>query len=261
MKPKKTKIAVITVNFNNGSITEETIRSFAKVDKTGIDLSLIVVDNGSLEDASKNLAKKLPDVHFIYSKSNLGFAGGNNLGIDFALKNNAEYTLLINNDATVEEKSFLVDMLHAKGDIISPLVKYKVDNQLIYDYGGRVDYLFGHNTHFHSPPSTPPDYYSGVCLFIKAKVFKRVKSLDDGYFLYYEDADFCLRAKEMGFKLGFCPEASIFHHLSSSTNKLGKKKLIILANSHLRFCLRHLPLYSLPFYLSYNLYLRLKTLI
>jgi len=73
MKPKKTKIAVITVNFNNGSITEETIRSFAKVDKTGYRSILIVVDNGSLEDASKNLAKKLPDVHFIYSKSNLGF--------------------------------------------------------------------------------------------------------------------------------------------------------------------------------------------
>jgi len=99
-------------------------------------------------------------------------AGGNNLGIDFALKNNAEYTLLINNDATVEEKSFLVDMLHAKGDIISPLVKYKVDNQLIYDYGGRVDYLFGHNTHFHSPPSTPPDYIPASVFLSKPKSLK-----------------------------------------------------------------------------------------
>jgi GT2 family glycosyltransferase len=260
MKQKKTKIAVITVNFNNGQITEECIHSFDKVNKTNIDLSLIVVDNGSTETASKNLEKKLKEVHFIYSKTNLGFAGGNNLGINYALKNGADYIFLINNDATIEEKDFFIEMLKVKGDIISPLVKYNTAEGLTFDYGGMVDHLFGRNTHLHTKPKKSPDYYSGVCLLIKAEVFRKVGNLDDRFFLYYEDVDFCLRAKKRGFQLGFTSKASIFHHLSLSSNKFGKRKITILANSHLRFCLYHLPFYSLPLYLGFNLYLRIKTL-
>jgi len=261
MKPKKTKVAVITVNFNNGAITEECLNSFAKVAKTNIDLSLIVVDNGSVEKASLKLAKKFPKVTFLYSKTNLGFAGGNNLGINFALKNKVDYVLLINNDATINEKNFLTDILKTKADIVSPLVKYKDHGQLTLDYGGKVDKFFGRNTHLHSLPEKTPDYFSGVCLLIKSKVFKKIGLLDDRFFLYYEDADFCLRAKNAGFKLGFCPQASIFHNLSTSANKFGKRKIIILANSHLRFSLRYLPPLSFPLYIAFNLYLRLKTLL
>ncbi len=261
MKPKKTKVAVITVNFNNGAITKECIDSFADITKTNIDLTLIVVDNGSVEDASLKLEKKLPQAKFIYSKTNLGFAGGNNLGIDYAQKNNSDFVLLINNDATVIEKNFLVDILKAKGDIISPLVKYKDGGKETHDYGGKVDTLFGRNTHLHSLPDQTPDYFSGVCLLINVKVFKKIGKLDDRFFLYYEDADFCLRAKKNGFKLGFSPKSSIFHNLSTSANKFGKRKITILANSHIRFCLRHLPVTSLPFYTAFNLYLRFKTLL
>ncbi|MFZ3069297.1 MAG: glycosyltransferase family 2 protein [Microgenomates group bacterium] len=261
MKPKRTKVAVVTVNFNNSRITEDCIYSFAGISKKNIDLDLIVVDNGSVEEGSRKLEKKLPNVKFIYSKTNLGFAGGNNLGIEYALKTGATHILLINNDATIVEKNFLSEMMKAKGDIVSPLVKYPNNGKLTFDYGGLVDKLFGRNTHLHSLPKNIPDYFSGVCLLIKSKVFKKVGLLNDRFFLYYEDADFCLRAKKAGFKLGFCESSSIFHHLSTSANKFGKRKIYILANSHLWFCLKHLPFYSMPFYLSYNLYLRLKTLL
>ena len=258
MKPK---IFVITVNYNNGAITSECLQSFAKVNKAEIDLSLIVVDNGSTEEASLKLESQTKGVKFIYSKTNLGFAGGNNLGIDFALKNKADYILLINNDATVEDKDFFTQLLKTKGDIVSPLVKYRHNGKLTYDYGGQVDWLFGRNTHLNQKSSVIPDYYSGVCLLIKSEVLKKTKELDDSFFLYYEDTDFCLRAKKLGFTINMCPSVSIFHHLSVSSNKLGKRKLTILANSHLRFCWRHLPIYSLPLYLSFNIYLRLKTLL
>lgn len=260
MKPKKTKVVVITVNYNNGEITKECIRSFAKVCNKNIDLSFIVVDNGSTEEASLLLEKDLPNVKFIYSTSNLGFAGGNNLGIKLALKNGADYVLLINNDAVINECNFLIDILKVKADIVSPLVKYLYKGKTAYDYGGKVDKIFGRNSHLHFLPNKTPDYFSGVCLLINTKVFKKTGLLDDKYFLYYEDADFCLRAKKHGFKLGFCPESSIFHNLSTSANKFGKRKTYILANSHLRFCTRHLPLYAFPFFLVFNLYLRTKTL-
>lgn len=256
MKPK---IFVITVNFNNGGITKECLASFAKVSKKNIDLNLVVVDNGSTEPASIKLEKQ-KGIHFIKSKTNLGFAGGNNLGIKYALSQGADYLLLINNDATINEKGFFDNLLKAKGDIVSPLVKYKSEGKPTTDFGGKVDKIFGRNTHYLTKPSLKPDYFSGVCLLIKSNVFEKIGLLDDHYFLYYEDADFCLRAKKAGFKLGFSPKSSIFHNLSTSANKFGKKKIIILANSHLRFCLLHLPLTSIPLYLSFNLYLRLKTL-
>ena len=254
-------IGLVTIHYKNSQDTKALLSSLKEVDTKNINLKLYVVDNASNNGTMEEVESAFPNIISIWSPKNLGFAGGNNLGIARALKDNCDYILLINNDAIINEKDFFANLLQSKGDIISPLVKYNIANQLTYDYGGRVDYLLGRNTHYSSFPSTTPDYYSGVCLFIKAKVFKKVKKLDDGFFLYYEDADFCLRAQEAGFKLGFCPQASIFHNLSSSTNKLGKKKLTILANSHLRFCHRHLPFYSIPFYLSFNLYLRLKTLI
>lgn len=258
MKPK---IFVITVNYNNGAITSECLQSFAKVDISNIDLSLIVVDNGSTEEASQKLESQTKGVKFIYSKTNLGFAGGNNLGINHALKNKADYILLINNDATVEDKDFFTQLIKTKADIISPLVKYRHNGKLTFDYGGKVDYLFGRNTHLNQISSATPDYFSGVCLFIKAEVLKKTKGLDDKFFLYYEDTDFCLRAKKLGFTINMCHDVSIFHHLSVSSNKLGIRKISILANSHLLFCTRHLPIISAPFYLSFNLYLRLKTLL
>lgn len=256
-----TSIGLVTIHYKNFQDTNALLTSIYKTDLKGISLKIYVVDNASNNDTMEKVEKANPKIFGIHSAENLGFAGGNNLGIDYALKNGADYILLINNDAVINDKDFFQKLLQSKEDIVSPLVKYYVDGQLAFDYGGKVDTLFGRNVHFHSQPSKKPDYYSGVCLFIKKKVFKKLNGLDDGYFLYYEDVDFCLKAKKLGFKLGFNPQVSILHNLSSSSNKLGKKKLTILANSHLRFCLKNLPVYSFPFYLAFNLYLRLKTLI
>lgn len=254
------KIAVITVNYNNAAITEETLRSFAKVNKRNLELSLIVVNNGCTEPDSLKLPKRFPKVKFLSSDRNLGFAGGNNIGIRHALKNKADYLLLINNDATIESKDFFTELLKTEGDIVSPKVEYLQDGKKVYDYGGKVDYLFGRNYHLNKKCDAKADYYSGVCLLIKSAVFNILKGLDDHYFLYYEDADFCLRAAKAGFKLNYCPKVKIFHHLSVSSNKFGKKKLLILSKSHLRFCRSHLPPTSIPFYYLFNFYLRLKTL-
>lgn len=264
MKQNKVKIAVVTVNYNNAKDTSECIRSFYKLDTSGLEISIIMVNNGSTEKESQNLKEKFPEIIFINSSVNKGFAGGNNLGIKKATENKADYILLINNDATVQNKDFFQNLLKSKEEIISPLIIFKKNGKTTYDFGGKVDWLFGRNTHINSSNkkydgNTKPDYISGACLFIKAIVFRKIRLLDDKYFLYYEDVDFCLRAKKAGFKLGINSKSQIFHHLSSSASKLGKRKIKILADSHLRFCMRHLPIISAPFYLSFNLYLRLKT--
>ncbi len=262
MKSQKPKIAVIIVNYNNSLLTQKCLRSVIREKKrnSSFTLSIIVIDNGSSDRLPSDGGVKNSGITLIRSNKNLGFAGGNNLGIGMAMRNKADYVFLINNDAFLKTKDFFAKMLACGFDITAPLVSYRIGKQLKHDYGGKVDYLFGRNTHFLSSPKSKPDYYSGVCLLIKSSVFKKIGELDEGYFLYYEDADFCLRAQKSHLSLGFCPQAVIFHRLSSSTNKLGGKKLRILAQSHLRFCLKHLSWAFSPLYFSYNLFLRLKSL-
>lgn len=257
----KIKVGIITVNFNNTKDTLLCIDSTKTLDKA-TNFNIYIVDNGSTDNSLKEL-KKIKDITLIKSKMNLGFAGGNNLAIKKALKDGCDYVLLINNDALITDPETLTKLIKKNKGISAPVVKFQRNEEDVYDYGGRVDKVFGRNTHYESPfviESLFPtaDYYSGVCLLISKKVFEKIGLLDESYFLYYEDADFCLKAKHAGFRLTLCPEVTILHKLSSSTNKLGGKKVRILADSHFRFCLNNLPPTSTPFFLAFNVYLRLK---
>lgn len=258
------KLAIITVNYHNPDETVACLQSFNDLSKGKTQLSFYVVDNGGSSESSKYLSKKLPKAQIITSIKNLGFAGGSNLAIKEALLDGANSVLLINPDTIIETKDFLLEMLETKVDIAAPLIKYRANNQITYDYGGKVDYVFGRNTHLtsHLKHSTEncPDYFTGACLLIKTAVFEKIGLLDEGYFLYYEDADFCLRAVKAGFTQKLCPKAIIFHSLSTATSKIGKKKISIIASSHLRFCRKHLPIIASPLFLFFNLYLRGKYL-
>lgn len=257
-------IGIITVNYKNFDDTKNLLRSLNIIEGKKYKIIKYVVDNGSGDHSLDKIKKAFPKVIGIESSKNLGFAGGNNLGIKRAIKDGCDYILLINNDAEILDKNFIDELLKGNQGITAPVVSFKRNDSLIYDYGGRIDKLFGRNTHYESPfiieNSYPTaDYYSGVCLMIDAKVFKKIGLLDDSFFLYYEDVDFCLRARKAGFKLKLSPNAMILHKLSSSTNKLGSRKIRILADSHFNFSLKHLPPLSTPFFLSFNLYLRLKS--
>lgn len=258
------KVALITVNYNNASDTVNLLESLKLLKNDGVKLEKYVVDNGSKDNGYKQIKKKFPEITLIKSKTNLGFAGGNNLAIKKALESEADHILLINNDAEITDPQFLNKMISKNKGISAPVVVFKRGGDTVFDYGGRVDKLFGRNTHYESffpiEDALPKaDYYSGVCLMITPKVFDKIGFLDDSFFLYYEDADFCLRAAEAGFKPRLVPDTTINHKLSASANKLGKKKLNILANSQFRFSLKHLPPMSTPFFLAYNVYLRLKS--
>ncbi|HEX8932131.1 MAG TPA: glycosyltransferase family 2 protein [Patescibacteria group bacterium] len=260
--PKKPKVGIITVNYNNYEDTANCVTSLGVLDSSLTDNHIYVVDNGSGKTVLQKI-KKIKKIILISSKENLGFAGGNNLGIKKALADGCDYVFLINNDAMVTDPETIYKLVLKNKGISAPVVKFQRGGEDVFDYGGRVDKVFGRNTHYESPfllddfyPTA--DYYSGVCLLINSKVFKKVGYLDESYFLYYEDADFCLKAKSAGYKLTLCPEVTILHKLSSSTNKLGGKKVRILADSHFRFCLNNLPPTATPFFIAFNIYLRLR---
>lgn len=256
------KVGIISVNFNNIKDTVLLINSL-KLIKSKYKIEKYIVDNGSTDDSLKQL-KKITGIKLLTSKINLGFAGGNNIGIKKALADNCDFILLINNDAQITDPLSIDKFIKINKDIVAPVVSFMRNGKSVFDYGGKIDKVFGRNTHFESPFKLEDfypkaDYFSGACVMIKSKVFDRIGYLDDSYFLYYEDADFCLRARKAAFKLKLCPEVTIKHKLSSSTKKMGKKKIKVLADSHFRFCLKHLPPMSTPFFVAFNIYLRLKS--
>jgi len=264
MRPNVNSIGIVIVNFHNPNETLACVKSLENVEKKHLRTTFYIVDNGGTAISSKSLSKKLPQAQIINSRNNVGYSKGCNLGIKAAIKNGAGYILLINPDTTVNSKRFLSELIGMGSDLTSPLIQYRQNNRLVYDFGGKIDYLFGRNTHLRSGKKTVhlgiPDYFSGACILIKNSVFKKIGYLDENYFLYYEDADFCLRAIEAGFTQKLCRKVVIFHRLSTTTNKLGHEKIRILANSHLRFCRKHLSWIFAPFYIFFNLFLRAKTL-
>ncbi|OGD83678.1 hypothetical protein A2572_01505 [Candidatus Collierbacteria bacterium RIFOXYD1_FULL_40_9] len=254
MKQSKNKIAIITLNYNNPLSTIACIQSFQNA-KTDHKIVFYVVNNGCTDNSEKLTAQKL-NATIINSPVNLGFSGGNNLGIREALKDGCTHILLINNDAKVTTANFFEYLLNSPYDISSAGIVSVNSKHKQIDYGGIVDWRLGRNTHRYNKGKI--DYVSGACLFTKSEVIKSIGELDERFFLYYEDVDFCLRAKKLGFTIGVLPEISVKHQLSLSTSKLGRRKTLILAQSHLHFCFKHLSLFALPLYLSFNLYLRLS---
>ena len=255
---KLPKIGAVVVNYNNPNSTRETLISLLRQSNNKVyELKIYLVNNGCTDIESASLAEDFKSVNLIESKTNLGFAGGNNLGIQKALGDKSDYILVVNNDVTILSENFFETLLRSTFDITAPLIEFKQNGKTIQDFGGNVDFLFGRNTHLTKAGN--PDYFTGACLFVKSLVFKKIKGFDEKFFLYYEDVDFCLRAKNAGFTLGQTVNAKVFHLLSDSTNKLGPKKIKILTASHLLFCHKHLSIFCYPLYLAFNLYLRVKS--
>lgn len=218
------KVSVVILNYRVADLTLECILSVQK--STYENIEIIVVDNNSEDGIGKRL-EKFPEVTFIQSEDNLGYSGGNNLGIKKALANGADYILILNSDAKVEKDAIskLVDLADSNaGDILGPKILFP-DKETIWYAGGVFDknnVLGKHrgvdekdNGQYDRTEET--DYVTGAALFVKREVFDKIGLFDEKYFLYYEDSDFCFRARNEGFKIMYTPQAVVYHENAQST--------------------------------------------
>lgn len=253
------KVFVIILNYNGKDFIRKCLASVFKADYPN--LEVVVVDNnstdGSLELARINFSK----AHFIKNEANIGVAAGNNVGIRFALERTADYILLLNQDTEVE-KDFLSKLVEVaekneKIGIVSPVI-FNGYNKKIWFSGGKIKWWqMGVE---YSTKAVQLDFYetnfaSSCAMLIKKEVFKDAGLLDEDYFLYYEDADFCLKAKQAGFKTVVVTGSWAYHFKEKDQFNKSKNKVYWAIVSGLIFFKKNVPS-ILKFWISIKIFIK-----
>lgn len=239
------KVAIVTINFNTTEDTKAFLRSVKRVKTTGFILETIVVDNGSKEIFTLNKDEK-DEVVLIRSERNTGFTGGNNIGIKEALKRDADYILMVNNDTTMDQNLInnLLEVLESdeKIGVTTPKIYFAKGHEFHKDRYtekelGKVFWYAGGYTDWANVKSMhrgvdevdhgqydkvePITFATGCCMLFKREVLEKVGLLDDRYFLYYEDADLNERITRAGYKIYYVPSAVLIHINAASTGGAG----------------------------------------
>lgn len=240
MNSKIDKVAIIILNYNGYKDTIECLESLKKANYGGIKISILVIDNGSSNDSVSRISEWLKANASCYSiienesdpisaltlykgKENLGFSGGNNIGIQLALKASVDYIVLLNND-TVVDVNFLQPLLTIARDdpkiglIGSKIIDYYHRSHFIL--GGYIDVRKCSGYHFYDTEKADLEdisFTSGCIWLIPAKAFKSCGLMDPNYFLYVEDVDFCYRVKKSGYKITCTKDSIVYHKEGRST--------------------------------------------
>lgn len=218
---QKDKVGIVIVNYNGAKFQNECIASILESDYDNY--SIIVVDNASTDNSVELLSEFKDDrLIVIRLEENCGVAKGNNVGIQKSLELGCTHSLLLNND-TVVEKSFLSSMLACGEDIVSPKIYYYGTNKIWY-CGGKFQRIKGTAKHLNyriedngQLKSRYYEYAPTCCLLIKNEVFRNIGMIDENYFLYFDDTDFCYRAKLNGYKIWVDVNSVIYHKVGFST--------------------------------------------
>ena len=221
------KVSIIVLNWNGKEDTLKCLESVLQIDYPNFEL--ITVDNGSSDGSANAIRLRFPEVIVLETGTNLGYAGGNNLGIRYARRNGADWILLLNNDIIVDaqllREFFSALTLVPKGRIFSGKIYYFSQPNMIWYAGGKrinrqanfkhVGQLsIDNGQDFSSIVET--DYASGCVFFVNTDVFNKIGLFDEKLYLTYEETDFCYRARRAGFKSYFVPNAKVWHKVSIS---------------------------------------------
>lgn len=239
-------VSLITINYNTTKDTLEFLESATKL--TYPNIEIIVVDNASRERPGELLIDKFPQIKFIQSEENLGFAGGNNLGV---MASNGEYIFFLNND-TVLFPDFLQPIVefmetHPDAGMASPKVLYP-DNQTIQyaganginaftGRGSRIGLFEKDNGQYDSCYKT--DLGHGAALIVPRKIIDEVGLMPELYFLYYEEHDWCEMVKRAGYNMYYIGNSKILHKESVSTGNESPLKTYYLTRNRLIFMRRN----------------------
>lgn len=217
------KVFIIILNWNGKLDTLECIESVFKMEYPNFDV--VIVDNGSTDDSVAAIKTAFPQVILIENKKNLGFTGGNNIAMHYAMKNGGDYIWLLNNDTSVDSNVLTKLIKVGEKDpglgLISPILRFYYDPNKIQFSGGYIN-IDKQEAKYYTEifPSSKGhsycSYLSGAALLIKREVLERLGCFDERFFAYCEDTDFSIRATSEGYKCGVVHDCAVYHKDASS---------------------------------------------
>lgn len=217
------KLGAVLLNWNGKDVTPRCLDSIFR-SPSPPDL-VVVVDNASVDGSAEIIRNRYPDVALLVNDSNVGFAEGCNVGIRYLLERAFDLVLLLNNDTVVDAQCFSELRRAAQAH---PAAAYGATiyelapPEKVWFSGGSISRLTLDARHETAPPGAavgPTGFITGCCLMFRADALKRIGLLDRDYFAYYEDVDWCLRARAAGEQLLQVPAAIVRHDVSHSFRK------------------------------------------
>ncbi len=238
------KITLVMVNWNGSRDTGKSLSSLQRLKPAGVSLETVVVDNGSTDGSVAKLSAEFPRATILALDKNLGFTGGNNTGIQYAMNRGADYVWLLNNDTIADSGALSLVDAFRKADVgiagskiyFAPGHEYHKDryakNELgkVFWYaGGLIDWSNMYASHrgvdevdtgqYDEITETP--FVTGCSMMIRREVVEQIGVLDNRFYLYLEDLDYGLRAKAKGFRLLYYPKSVIWHVNAGSSGGAG----------------------------------------
>lgn len=220
-------VGIVIVNWNR---REDTLACLSSLQKTSYrPCKIILVDNASHDGSVPAIRRSFPQVEIIENAENRRFAAANNQGMERALTAGADFVLLLNNDTEVAE-DFLEKLVRGARErseigMAGPKILYHDDPHRIWFAGGEITFWKGQIAHlglrqpdgerWNVPRAV--DYITGCALLVKRECIEKIGGFDESYYIYGEDADWCMRARRAGFQCWFVPAAHVWHKISASS--------------------------------------------
>ncbi|TXK33788.1 glycosyltransferase family 2 protein [Pontibacter qinzhouensis] len=254
-------VSIISVNYNQAAVTCDMVASLRKI--TYPNIEIIVVDNASPSDNPEQIVAQYPEVKLIRSAKNLGFAGGNNLGVAHAA---GEFLLFLNNDTEVDP-GFLEPMVHLftqnrQAGVASPkIIYYGTDNLIQYAGSHGINPWTGRSITIgqleqdkgqHNQGATTK-LADGAAMMVPRQVIEKVGLMPELYFLYYEELDWCEMIKRAGYSCHYVASSTIYHKESVSVGKASVLKTYYMNRNRLLFIRRNIS--GWPFWTSMLIFL------
>lgn len=215
------RVTAIVLNWCRESDTAACLESLAAARYDALDV--LLVDNGSPDGSGDRLHARFPAVDYLQTGSNLGYAGGNNRGIDRALARNADYLLVLNNDTVLDAECVanLVALSQSTGaPVVAPLIVYYDEPYRVWYGGGAFSRMRALGRHLrenelvdsrHRSESTT--FVCGCCFLMRADVARRIGGFDESFFAYVEDVELSVRMMKAGIEMRYEPSARVLHRV------------------------------------------------
>jgi GT2 family glycosyltransferase len=253
-------VSIITINFNQAGLTCEFLRSLKNL--TYPNYEVIVIDNASDENPEKKIKEEFPSVRFYRTIKNLGFTGGNNLGLKLA---KGEYYFIVNNDTEITDARLLEKLLEPFNTdqsvgMVSPKIRY-FDHPSVIQFAGynKINSFTGRNSQVgdreedkgqHDMPGYT-NYAHGAAMMVSKKVVDTIGIFTDHFFLCYEELDWSAQSVQHGFKIYYQSSALVMHKESMSIGKTSPLKVYYNNRNRVMFMRRNTKPFELACFVFY----------